>query len=230
MDRDGGIGKRTWMAALGLLLCLGVATAHAGKGHEKGKAALSLDERQAESTYEEGMKLYNLGEYEKALEKFKQGYMQKSAPAFLFNLGQCYRKLGREDEAIQKYQAYLRSGRPEEPQRTNVESLIREMEEAKAKRVAEQAVAADKAEAEQTAALKAEARAVEEKRVAEAQARQRKEDQAREAAKKRKIAIVGGVIAGVVVAGAGVGLGLAFGLSSDAASHSGSFGSVSPKF
>src|SRR5262249_44458780 len=54
------------------------------------------------------------------------------APELLFNIGQCYRNLGRYEEATKSYQAFLRVT-PNAPNRAKVEALIAEMEAAREK-------------------------------------------------------------------------------------------------
>jgi tetratricopeptide (TPR) repeat protein len=94
------------------------------------------DPKRARALYEEGMKYYNVGEYRKALESFKDGYFAKADPAFLFNLAQCYRMLGDTEPAIRQYRAYL-GNRPDAPNREEVEHFIVELEAELKRRSAE---------------------------------------------------------------------------------------------
>lgn len=89
--------------------------------------AAADDPKKAQALFVEGNKFYNVGDYEKALERFKDGYFVKADPAFLFNLAQCYRMLGQPEPAIREYRAYLR-GRPETPNRAEVEGFVAELE------------------------------------------------------------------------------------------------------
>jgi tetratricopeptide (TPR) repeat protein len=73
--------------------------------------------------YDSGTTHYNLAEYKEALADFKEAYRLKSDPAFLFNLGQCHRQLGKPEQAAQMYRAYLRAA-PDAPNRKDVEQFI----------------------------------------------------------------------------------------------------------
>src|ERR1039457_1372316 len=52
----------------------------------------------ARAHYETATRIYDLREYAKALDEYKAAYLAKSVPSLLFNIGQCFRKLGRESE------------------------------------------------------------------------------------------------------------------------------------
>jgi tetratricopeptide (TPR) repeat protein len=77
----------------------------------------------AKSLYEQGLKYYNVGEYKRALDAFKEGYLVHSDPVFLFNIGQSQRQLHDPENAIRSYRAYLREA-PTAPNRVEVERLI----------------------------------------------------------------------------------------------------------
>ncbi len=86
-------------------------------------AARAEDPKRAKVLYLEGMKRYNVGDYAEALKYFKDGYLAKSDPAFLFNMGQCQRQLGDVAAAARSYRAYLRE-RPDAPNRADVQHFI----------------------------------------------------------------------------------------------------------
>ena len=111
---------RSLRSALLLVAAMG-GTAIAASESAKSKAA--------KAHYEEGLKRYNLGEFKAALDAFKAGYLEKADPVFLFNLGQCYRKLGDAENAIQEYAAYLRE-RPDAPNREDVVRVVAELKQA----------------------------------------------------------------------------------------------------
>jgi hypothetical protein len=48
-------------------------------------------------------------------------------PAFLFNIGQCHRKMGHDKEAVSFYKSYLRNA-PNAPNRADVQKRINELE------------------------------------------------------------------------------------------------------
>jgi tetratricopeptide (TPR) repeat protein len=82
----------------------------------------------ARGHYETATRAYDLREYAKALEEYKAAYMAKPDPAFLFNIGQCYRKLGNSASAIEFYQQYLKKTGPDDPNRSQAEARIRDVQ------------------------------------------------------------------------------------------------------
>ena len=91
--------------------------------------------------YETATRLYDIREYDKALVEFKSAYLAQPDPAFLFNFGQCYRKLGQNQQALNFFQKYLKKASPDDPNRSQVEARVRDIE-AEAKLKAEEAQAA----------------------------------------------------------------------------------------
>jgi len=81
----------------------------------------------AKEKYESGVRHFDLAEYESALADFKEAYRNKPDPVFLYNIGQCHRKLGHTDEAINFYQTYLRRA-PDAKNREEVERRIAELQ------------------------------------------------------------------------------------------------------
>ena len=65
------------------------------------------DEATARKRYAEGERAYNLGEFDKAVELFKEAYAQWAEPAFLFNIGQTYRQAGDCKQALFFYKRFL---------------------------------------------------------------------------------------------------------------------------
>jgi tetratricopeptide (TPR) repeat protein len=78
--------------------------------------------------FDEGVKQYNLRNFERALQQFKAAYEALPDPALLFNIGQCHRALGHRPEALFSYRAYLHQ-LPEAPNRATVERLVASIEE-----------------------------------------------------------------------------------------------------
>ncbi len=70
---------------------------------------------------------YDLGEYDAAAADFKAAFLLRQDPAFLFDLAQCWRMLGRWSDAARSYRAYLREA-PDAPNRPDVEARIAEMD------------------------------------------------------------------------------------------------------
>jgi hypothetical protein len=65
------------------------------------------DPQTAEEWSKEGEKLYNLGQFEKAAEAFKEAYGKDQKPAYLFNVAQAYRYGNKCREAAFFYKRYL---------------------------------------------------------------------------------------------------------------------------
>lgn len=61
----------------------------------------------AEEFEEEGARQYLQKDYEAALRQFQNAYQLTSRPSFLYNIGQCYRRLERTSEAAASFQRYL---------------------------------------------------------------------------------------------------------------------------
>ncbi len=75
-----------------------------------------------------GTRLYRVREFEKATEEYKAGAIKEDAPVFYYNLGQCYRQLGRYQDAIWHYQRFLDRANPLPAKyRQAVEGFIRDM-------------------------------------------------------------------------------------------------------
>jgi tetratricopeptide (TPR) repeat protein len=89
-------------------------------------------ERAAKRAYERGKKLFNLQKFDEALDQFQKAYDAQPIPDFMFNIGQCQRNLGDFDAAIFSYKKFLKLD-PEAPNREQVEQLIQELEDKKAK-------------------------------------------------------------------------------------------------
>jgi tetratricopeptide (TPR) repeat protein len=92
-----------------------------GKASDPAKAA-------ALGHFETARRLYDLREYAKALEEYKAAYMVKPDPAFLFNIGQCHRKLGQNPQALDFFQQYLKKAPADDPNRSLVESRIADIQ------------------------------------------------------------------------------------------------------
>ena len=107
-------------------------------------AAASTDAqrlRAARTHYEKAVSHYNLDELEAALEEFREAYRFKPDPSLLFNIAQCYRKLGQRDAAIDFYRKYLRAS-PDAANRAEAERRIAELK-AQSDDAARASVAAD---------------------------------------------------------------------------------------
>ena len=86
------------------------------------------DKAAAKAHFATATRFYDVREYGKALEEYKAAYMAKPDPAFLYNVGQCYRRLGRNTEALDFFHQFLRKAPASDPNRAQVEARIREIE------------------------------------------------------------------------------------------------------
>jgi len=93
-----------------------------------GAAEARADLAKATASFEKGTRLYQVGEYARALEEFKAGYIEEADPSFLYNVAQCYRQMGNPKEALMTYRRFLNLA-PDTPLRAEVERKIREAEE-----------------------------------------------------------------------------------------------------
>jgi tetratricopeptide (TPR) repeat protein len=92
--------------------------------------------RQAQKLYEDAEAFYKLQKYAKALEKYEKAYLLSKEPALLFNIGQCYRLMGKPAEAKRSYQTYLQEV-PDSPDKEIITGLIRQMESLSASGISE---------------------------------------------------------------------------------------------
>ncbi len=121
------IGLLAW--TLGLWLALGTWSARVAHADDAAPptAADEERERKAKSLYEQGNTHYDLAEYDKAIELFKEAYALTRRPTLLYNIAQAYRLKGDCQQALAVYKNYLRVD-PSSPFRVKVESRIVEME------------------------------------------------------------------------------------------------------
>src|SRR5579871_925298 len=109
------------LLALQAVVCLALAGV--------ARADEASDKAQVKKLYEAATSHYNLGEFQEALDAYKEAYRIRADPVFLYNLGQCYRQLNKPADAAREYRAYLRE-QPEAKNRAAVEKLIKDMDEA----------------------------------------------------------------------------------------------------
>jgi hypothetical protein len=60
-----------------------------------------------------GNKLYGVRSFDEAAAEYKAGALVEPAPVFDYNLGQCFRQLGKYQEAIWHYERFLTRGNPQ---------------------------------------------------------------------------------------------------------------------
>lgn len=83
----------------------------------------------ARDLYRDATHHYDFGEYQRALDGFKEAYQNYEDPAFLFNIAQCHRALGHKQEAITFYKSYLRNT-PDAPNRDEVQKTVADLQAA----------------------------------------------------------------------------------------------------
>jgi tetratricopeptide (TPR) repeat protein len=88
---------KLWVVATSLIGALLVPD---GRAHAE-------DKQQARAAYRKATQHYDLGEYQQALDEFKRAYRHFEDPAFLFNIAQCHRQLGDNQQAVREYRIYL---------------------------------------------------------------------------------------------------------------------------
>ena len=99
-----------------ILVALVPRLAHGQSGQERARALNKA-----------GMAEFDLGEYGKAIEDFRQAYELYPDAKILFNAAQAHRKLKLNERALDLYRSYLRN-MPNAPNRAVVEELIAELE------------------------------------------------------------------------------------------------------
>ncbi len=85
--------------------------------------AHAQDAEKARQLFQQGSKYYDLGQFDKAIEAWQQGYDQKPDPGFLYNIAQAYRQKQDATKAIFFYKGYLRNS-PKAHNRAEVEQKI----------------------------------------------------------------------------------------------------------
>lgn len=110
MNLAGAYGIRAG-AMVAALTCLGGIRAHADSGRQavdrKANSEKQVRSPEARAHLESGVKLYRLRDFDGAIAQYKAGALLEDAPTFWFNLGQCYRLLGRYEEAIWHFKQFL---------------------------------------------------------------------------------------------------------------------------
>ena len=111
---------------LALVACLGVMLV-APRVADADDPLAKPSNSEARDRLTAGNRLYRLREFEKAIEEYKAGALKEDVPVFLYNLGQCYRQLGRYDDAIWHYERFLDRGKPTGEIKDAVDGFIKQM-------------------------------------------------------------------------------------------------------
>jgi len=113
---------RLWGAILSAsVICAGVP--HAAAQPTSPQAA----EEEAKAKYQAGKQAFRLGEYDEAIELWKEAYRLKDNPAFLFNIGLAYREKGDLPRAVQFLENYLKDAPANASNRAEVEARVKEL-------------------------------------------------------------------------------------------------------
>jgi tetratricopeptide (TPR) repeat protein len=83
---------------------------------------------QARVHFEEGERLYAAGRWSEAYAAYEAAYQEAPLADFLFNMGQCERRLGHLERALTLFERF-RETEPPQGRRAVVESLIRQLRE-----------------------------------------------------------------------------------------------------
>lgn len=169
---------RAIVNTLGIAITL-VCVALASRAYADGKADARPHVVAADAAYK-------VGDFDEALAEYSKAYELYPAPPILFNLGQCEMNLKHWDRAIFFYEGYLRA-RPDAKNRALVEDLLREAHGAldteardrEAKRVEDEAAAAEQARAAEADRLRVAAQVAAAEQVRAAAERQRLADEQR---------------------------------------------------
>lgn len=198
-----------WAIVVSTLLAAAPVAAQPGERDAgEGREAALLDDA-ARSLFEAGRAAYEEGRYEDALVSFRRAHEVSGRPALLFNVAQSLDRLRRDREAIEVFERYLATEPPPERRRViearleilraNVAPTPAEVAEAEPEPGPPDALAAD-AEPTPTSGD--------------------------DGGGGSRVAIVVGVIAGVVLVGTAVGLGVALSGGGDPSYQAGTTGVV----
>lgn len=91
------------------------------------RIASAQDRAKARAAFHSGSQHYNLGEFQQALDSFREAYRNYEDPSFLYNIAQCERQLGHKREAVREYRAYLNNS-DNADNRDSVRQIIAQLE------------------------------------------------------------------------------------------------------
>ena len=88
----------------------------------------ATDVERARAHFEAGSGLYQLGRYDEAIREFSAGYALSHRPQFTLNIAQCYRMLGRYQDARDMIRRFLDEAPADAPERPSAVALLAETE------------------------------------------------------------------------------------------------------
>jgi len=111
-----------------------VASSPTGSGAPVGSApgepaAAGSSVAAARAHARQALAFYDLKRFQEAFGEFEQAYLIEQDPALLYDMAQCQRKLGNNEEALHFYRTYLRRV-PKGPSAVEAEKRAREIEDA----------------------------------------------------------------------------------------------------
>src|SRR5262245_4934546 len=93
-------------------------------------AQTAADLEAAKKAYAKGKAHFEKGEYDKAVEQFKESYRLSKNPVLLYNIALTFEKLGTNDMAIFYYKKFLSDAPEDAVQRPDAEKSIAALEKA----------------------------------------------------------------------------------------------------
>lgn len=110
-----------WLVACCLAVCVVGSTSPA-----RGDKALT----KARGLFKQAEVSFNLGDFDKALELYREAYRTKQLPEFLFNIGQCHRHKKEHERAAFHFRQFLREKAEPPPElEAQVTALIEDCEQ-----------------------------------------------------------------------------------------------------
>lgn len=82
---------------------------------------------EAKEHLSKGNRLYRVREFERAIEEYKAGAIIEDVPVFGYNLAQCYRQIGRYEEAIWHYERFMFRVKPTGEMKEAIEGFLVQM-------------------------------------------------------------------------------------------------------
>ena len=116
MRRQRMLGRRLLRAFRMFIVCLALMPCVA-----------RADVARARAHFDKGRTFFEVDEYRKAIAEFKAAHIEKPDPAFLYNIAECYRRLGELPEALQFYRRFLATAPPDDKTRAIVEQRIADL-------------------------------------------------------------------------------------------------------
>lgn len=99
----------------------------AGRAHADG-AVQEVARAEAQALMHDGNELVGNGEYVEALEKFRSAYAKVASPKLLLNIGTTQRLLGRNTDAAESYERFLRDPSHDTGREPEVRRILKEID------------------------------------------------------------------------------------------------------